>query len=154
VAGECVDRVRVRLGRTVVDGRTGPECRVGGATVDEPADEVDGVVAAVVAAGPDGSAAEEALVPDEAEHAASRATAAAAAALRSVRLTYPGWHGAQCHGVPMSIRGWVLGVSQRITVLRLSDGIDTHPAVAEPTETCRKKALPAPCRTGPAFRVL
>jgi hypothetical protein len=31
---------------------------------------------------------------------------------------------------------------------RLASGIDTHPAVAPPSVTCRKNALPAPGVTG------
>ena len=54
------------------------------------------------------------------------------------RLTPP-----ECHVTPMRIRGCAAGVSQRMIVTRFDEGIDTHPAVAFPSVTCRKKALPA-----------
>ena len=59
-----------------------------------------------------------------------------------------------CHAVPMRMRGWVAGFSQRMIVTRLLIGIATQPAVGVPSVTCRKNALPAPWRTGPAFGVL
>ena len=49
-----------------------------------------------------------------------------------------------CHATPMRMRGWADGVSHRMIDTRLLCGIATQPAVAEPTETCRKNALPAP----------
>jgi hypothetical protein len=68
---------------------------------------------------------------------------------RTGRRTRPG-----CHEKPMRIRGWVDGASHRMIVTRLLIGIETQPAVGLPSVTCRKNALPPPCRTGPAFGVL
>jgi peptidoglycan/LPS O-acetylase OafA/YrhL len=51
------------------------------------------------------------------------------------------------YATPIRMRGLALGTSQRSTLTRSSDRIDTQPAVGSPTETCRKNALPAPCRT-------
>lgn len=60
-----------------------------------------------------------------------------------------------CHNVPMRIRGCADGVSQRISETSFVCGIEMQPAVAEPSVTCRKNALPAPWRTPPgALRVL
>ena len=60
-----------------------------------------------------------------------------------------------CHETPMRMRGCAEGVSQRINDTSLVCGMDTHPAVALPSVTCRKNALPAPRCTPPgALRVL
>ena len=52
------------------------------------------------------------------------------------------------HATPMRIRGWVPGVSQRMSGTSRFCGIATQPAVAWPFVTCRKNALPAPACTG------
>lgn len=52
-----------------------------------------------------------------------------------------------CHATPIRIRGWVAGVSQRMIDTSVLCGMATQPAVAVPSVTCRKNALPAPCRT-------
>ena len=48
------------------------------------------------------------------------------------------------HEMPMRIRGCVEGASQLMIETRLACGIATQPAVALPSVTCRKNALPAP----------
>jgi len=55
------------------------------------------------------------------------------------RLTPP-----ECHVTPIRIRGCVPGVSHRMIVTRFAAGMATHPAVALPSVTWRKNALPAP----------
>ena len=52
------------------------------------------------------------------------------------------------HATPIRILGCAAGVSQRMIETKSASGIATHPAVAEPSVTCRKKALPAPRVTG------
>jgi hypothetical protein len=82
---------------------------------------------------------------------ASNATQARAAALRRpARPIPPG-----CQTTPMRMRGWADGVSHRMRLTSLDCGMATQPAVGAPSVTCRKNALPAPCRTPPgALRVL
>jgi hypothetical protein len=77
-------------------------------------------------------------VPDVVLHAASVSAARTNAARRDeLRGTRPG-----CHAVPIKMRGWVDGASQRIRVTSLACGIATQPAVARPSVTCRKNAEP------------
>lgn len=52
-----------------------------------------------------------------------------------------------CHATPIRIRGWAAGVSHRMIDASVLCGTATQPAVARPSVTCRKNALPAPCRT-------
>ena len=60
-----------------------------------------------------------------------------------------------CHATPIRMRGWAAGVSQRMSGTSVDCGIATQPAVADPSVTCRKNALPAPTCTPPgALRVL
>lgn len=76
--------------------------------------------------------------------------AAPTAHLRKANATPPG-----CHATPMRILGCAAGVSHLMIETRLACGIPMQPAVAEPSVTCRKKALPLPWRTPPgALRVL
>ena len=77
-------------------------------------------------------------VPDV--HPATRAAATSPAAAHRTRPA--------CHATPIRIRGWADGVSHRMIDTRLLCGIATQPAVDEPTDTCRKNALPAPWCTG------
>jgi len=49
-----------------------------------------------------------------------------------------------CHATPMRIRGCADGVSHCMIETRSLCGIATQPAVALPSVTCRKNALPAP----------
>jgi hypothetical protein len=119
---------RVVLGRddTGVDGAGG--------------DDVTGVVPAEDASG--GVLAPGA--PGEVLHAARVNAARTNAARRDeLRGTGPG-----CHAVPIRMRGWVDGASQRISVTSFACGIATQPAVARPSVTCRKNA--EPCGYAPA----
>jgi hypothetical protein len=60
-----------------------------------------------------------------------------------------------CHATPMRIRGCAAGVSHFMIETRCACEIATQPAVALPSVTCRKNALPLPWRTPPgALRVL
>lgn len=77
-------------------------------------------------------------VPGDVLHAARVSAARTNAARRDESAgTSPG-----CHAVPIRMRGWVDGVSQRIRVTSLLCGIATQPAVARPSVTCRKNAEP------------
>jgi hypothetical protein len=101
---------------------------------DADGDDVTGVVPAEDA--PGGVFAPG--VPGEVPHAARVSAASAHAARRDeLRGTRQG-----CHAVPIRMRGWVDGASQRIRVTSLLCGIATQPAVARPSVTCRKNAEP------------
>jgi hypothetical protein len=60
-----------------------------------------------------------------------------------------------CHATPMRMRGCAVGVSHFMIVTSRACEIATQPAVARPSVTCRKNALPFPWCTPPgAFLVL
>jgi hypothetical protein len=84
-------------------------------------------------------------------HALRLTSAAPTSAQRRKRTDTP----SGCHATPMRMRGWVAGVSHLMTGVSRLCAIATQPAVARPSVTCRKNALPRPARTPPgALRVL
>jgi hypothetical protein len=100
-----------------------------------------GVTAAVV-----GSAADP--LEQAAAHQASTTTPAICSLIaysqsRAARPAAPD----RSYGMPINIRGCAVGCSQRISRTSFHCGIATQPAVAVPSVTCRKNALPAPCTT-------
>ncbi len=70
--------------------------------------------------------------------------ASAPAASRRIEMTVGAGTRPPSHDTPMRILGWVDGLSHRISETSLDCEIATHPAVAPPSVTCRKNALPAP----------
>ncbi|MDT4901771.1 MAG: hypothetical protein QOJ78_2701 [Pseudonocardiales bacterium] len=106
--------------------------------------DVDALAGVVALAGGRGLVAE----PEQPAAARESRTSETKSLLR--RAIAPG-----CHVTPMRIRGWVEGVSQRMIEMSLVCEIATQPAVARPSVTCRKNALPLPAFTPPgALRVL
>jgi len=78
----------------------------------------------------------------------SASDASAPAASRRIRMAVGAGTRPPSHDTPMRILGWVDGLSHRISETSLDCEIATHPAVAPPSVTCRKNALPAPAFTG------
>jgi len=131
-----LDGRRAVLGRTGVDDVLGEPARRRGAAA--------GVAVSELGVGADTDAAEgRGRSADVFEQARRVRAVPSSATARTVRLTGP-----ESHDTPMRIRGCAPGDSHRMIETRVPCGIDTQPAVAEPSLTCRKNALPAPWRTG------
>ena len=135
-------------GRRAVLGRTGFEDVLG-----EPACRLAtdvGVAVSELGAGAGTDAAEgRGRSADVFEQARRVRAVPSSATARTARLTGP-----ESHDTPMRIRGCAPGESHRMIETRVPCGIETQPAVAEPSLTCRKNALPAPWRTEPVLAVL
>lgn len=137
----------VLVGRGVVRGaggalvvRFGPVVR-GDCACDDDADGIGDAAVEVCCVARGRSA--ELGVPSETveEHAAAVSRTQVSRTRRRTRTPLA------CHVTPMRMRGWAVGVSHRMIDTSVLCGIEMQPAVAEPSLTCRKNALPAPCRT-------
>ncbi|MDT4921299.1 MAG: hypothetical protein QOI15_2201 [Pseudonocardiales bacterium] len=139
--GRNVERLPVGVAGSP-EGRRGADCVGAG----EPAagDDDD--------AGGDDAGGSGVLAPVQA--AGSIATTAMIAGIRRHAPTPPPCHarkrcaaGDRVQPTPMRMRGWAPGFSQRISRTSFACRMATQPAVAYPSVTCRKNALPLPGTT-------